>query len=106
MDIMQAIAQVTLYVGFAGFVVKGLIDAFKARVDPPTWVAPVAAILGGIIVVGLVMLVQGLAFSSQLAGTAVLAGVLAGLSAIGATQLQELERGGPAERLERVERRT
>lgn len=98
-DVAKAVAQVTVYVGFSAFVVKGLVDAFKATVDPPRWVSPLAAIGGGVLVVALVMLVQGLAFTPSLIATAVLAGMLSGMAAIGATKLQEQERGGPREQV-------
>ncbi len=79
--IVQALAASTI--------VKALVDVARMAAPLPRWLPPLLAVLGGIAVVLLLMVAAGGALTAQLVAQAILAGILAGASAVGVTELQK-----------------
>jgi hypothetical protein len=83
-------------------VAKTLIDLLRLATDLPRWGPPVGAIVVGIATVTLLALANGLPFTTQGTAQVILAGILAGGSAVGVTVLARTadstvvtRRGGP-----------
>lgn len=70
-------------------IAKTLVDLARMSSDLPRWTPPVMAIIVGIGAVALMMLAEGTAFTAQLWGSIILAGILAGGQAVGVTELQK-----------------
>ena len=76
----------------AGTFVKVLVDMTRIMAQSVKcikWLSPVLALSYGIVVVFMLFLASGTVFSWQMVGTAILAGILAGGSAMGITELQK-----------------
>ena len=76
----------------AGTFVKVLVDMTRIMAQSVKcikWLSPVLALSYGIVVVFMLFLASGTVFSWQRVGTASLAGILAGGSAMGITELQK-----------------
>ncbi len=71
----------------AAMVAKALVDMLRLAADTPRWVPPVLALVVGVVAVLLLMVSQRTVLDSANLATAVLAGVLAGASAVGVTEL-------------------
>lgn len=71
----------------ASMVAKTLVDMLRMAVDTPRWLPPVLAVGAGVGTVLLLMVAQGQALTAAALATAVLAGVLAGGSSVGVTEL-------------------
>lgn len=81
--------NVFLLVGTATTLVKILVDAVRIGIpDRPSWISPVLAIGFGPLVVFLVMVGNGVVISQVMIAQSVIAGVLAGGTAIGVTEAQ------------------
>ena len=72
----------------SGLVAKLLVDLVKAGGLAITWLYPVLTVLFGIVASFLVLFANGAAITQAAAATALLAGVLAGATAAGVTEVQ------------------
>lgn len=73
----------------AGLYVKVLIDVLKLGwLSMPSWAAPTFALLGGVLIVMCIFVANGSDINPQRAAQAILAGLLAGGSAVTATAIQ------------------
>lgn len=76
-----------LSIAVAG-IVKSLVDIIRLMFpDPPQWVSPIAALILGIGCVLLWQVADGITLSPANAAQGILAGLLAGTSAVGITTL-------------------
>jgi hypothetical protein len=87
-------AQIITLALAATTIVKALVDVLRMGWSSPAWAPPTLAMLGGIVVVLLLMVASGEPISQQAGAQAVLAGILAGGSAVGVTELQRRTRPG------------
>lgn len=74
------------------FLVRGLIDALKMAVDPPRFVPPLLALLLGPLILTLLSVAAGAPLTQALLAQNAVAGLLAGLAAIGSVELSKRER--------------
>jgi hypothetical protein len=80
--------QLVTYALMAATLVKIVVDLIRIAVDPPQWVAPILAIVLGIVFVMLIMIAIAVPYSRVALAQAIIAGVLSGGMSIGSTALQ------------------
>lgn len=71
----------------AATLVKVLIDLARMGMDMPRWLPPLLALFGGVGLVVLMQVAAGVPLGPQRLAESVLAGILAGGAAVGATEL-------------------
>ena len=91
-DPLPVLALAVAQAAAVAFVVRGLIDALKMAVDPPRWVAPLLALALGPAVLVLLSLAAGAPLTGTLLAQDTVAGLLAGLTAIGSVELTKREK--------------
>lgn len=74
------------------FLVRGLIDALKMAVDPPRWLSPPLALLLGPVILTLLSVAAGSLLTQALLAQNGIAGLIAGLAAIGSVELSKREK--------------
>lgn len=91
-DPLPVLALAVAQAAAVAFIVRGLIDALKMAVDPPRFVAPLLALVLGPAVLVLLSVAAGAVLNQTLLAQNVVAGLLAGLAAIGSVELTKREK--------------
>lgn len=73
----------------AAFVAKTVVDAVKISAQPPGWVLPIMAILIGCVVSTIQLAASGAPLVIATVAEATLNGIVAGVAAVGSTELQK-----------------
>ncbi len=73
----------------AATICKALVDMIRQGIALAGWISPLLAIAFGILATFLLLIADGSVLTPQLSAQAVLAGILAGASAVGVTELQK-----------------
>jgi hypothetical protein len=102
---MDAIpSNIILQAAAASTFVKILVDILRMATDPPRWASPLFAVSGGIAIILLLMVAGNVELTRAALANAVLAGIIAGGTAVGVTELGK--RANPTERAEPRRRKT
>jgi hypothetical protein len=87
MDVIPS--NIILQAAAAATFVKVLIDILKMATDPPRWAPPALAVSGGIGIILLLMVAGDVALTRAAIANAILAGIMAGGTAVGVTELSK-----------------
>jgi hypothetical protein len=87
MDVIPS--NIILQAAAAATFVKVLIDILKMATDPPRWAPPALAVSGGIGIILLLMVAGEVELTRAAIANAILAGIMAGGTAVGVTELSK-----------------
>jgi hypothetical protein len=85
-----AVGEIMLFAAAATGFAKPLVDLIrKSPIPSPSWALPFMAVGFGIIICFLLTLTSGQEITTQVIGADILAGIMAGVSSVGVTELQK-----------------